>query len=275
MAAAPEPSDPSLGFSLADCVLAFRVWAACGTSDGGSRLRGPAWNPASGAPSPVHSSQTRLLRVAVARGAVAPPALKHHMWVPSSHHLCSAEALTPFLPSAAAARRRRMASFAGIKTEAGRYDGVTRPYTEQDVQRLRGSVQVEHTLAKVGAEKFWKLLKTEPYIPALGALSGNQVGSGREPGPAGGRAGGRAAGPAGGGSGLSDMTCLHPSACACAARALCHLTHHMNQPEPPCRPTSVATPRARSNHLAPAPPPPALRPAPPAPRRRSRWSRPA
>lgn len=54
---------------------------------------------------------------------------------------------------------------------------MTRPYTEQDVARLRGSVKVEHTLAQLGAEKFWKLIKTEPYIPALGALSGNQVGA--------------------------------------------------------------------------------------------------
>lgn len=68
-----------------------------------------------------------------------------------------------------------MSEFASIKTEAGRFDGVTRPYTEQDVARLRGSVQVEHTLARLGAEKFWKLLHTEPFVPALGALSGNQV----------------------------------------------------------------------------------------------------
>ncbi len=70
-----------------------------------------------------------------------------------------------------------MAEFAGIKTaDAARFEGVTRPYTEQDVARLRGSVAIEHTLAKSGAEKLWKLLKSEPYVPALGALSGNQVG---------------------------------------------------------------------------------------------------
>lgn len=67
-------------------------------------------------------------------------------------------------------------SFMDIKAAAGRFDGVTRPYTEQDVQRLRGSVKVEHTLAQRGAEKLWELLKTEPYVHALGALSGNQVG---------------------------------------------------------------------------------------------------
>ena len=70
-------------------------------------------------------------------------------------------------------------SFADVKAPAGRFDGVTRPYNEQDVQRLRGSVKVEHTLAQRGADKLWDLLKNEPYVHALGALSGNQVGAGR------------------------------------------------------------------------------------------------
>ena len=81
-------------------------------------------------------------------------------------------------------------AFMDIKAEAGRFDGVLRPYTEQDVQRLRGSVKVEHTLAQRGAEKLWQLLKTEPYVHALGALSGNQVG----PVAGGGRGPGRAVG---------------------------------------------------------------------------------
>lgn len=80
----------------------------------------------------------------------------------------------PPVPCPSPAEHHTM-SFAGIDAAEGRFDGVTRPYTEQDVARLRGSVKVEHTLAKVGAEKLWKLLKTEPYIHALGALSGNQV----------------------------------------------------------------------------------------------------
>lgn len=66
-------------------------------------------------------------------------------------------------------------SYMDIKAASGRFDGVVRPYTEQDVQRLRGSVKVEHTLAQRGAEKLWELLKTEPYVHALGALSGNQA----------------------------------------------------------------------------------------------------
>lgn len=62
-----------------------------------------------------------------------------------------------------------------IEAAAGRFDGVTRPYTEQDVARLRGSYKIEHTVAKLGAVKLWSLLKSEPYIPALGALAGNQA----------------------------------------------------------------------------------------------------
>lgn len=69
-------------------------------------------------------------------------------------------------------------AFYDIKAAAGRFDGVTRPYTEQDVARLRGSVKIEQTLAQRGAEKLWELLKSEPYVHALGALSGNQVGAG-------------------------------------------------------------------------------------------------
>jgi isocitrate lyase len=58
---------------------------------------------------------------------------------------------------------------------AGRFDSISRPYTPADVARLRGSVQIEYTLAKRTANKLWDLLKTEPYINALGALSGNQA----------------------------------------------------------------------------------------------------
>jgi isocitrate lyase len=56
-----------------------------------------------------------------------------------------------------------------------RWKGITRPYSEADVQRLRGSVHIEHTLAKLGAERLWDLLHKEPYIAALGALTGNQA----------------------------------------------------------------------------------------------------
>ncbi|WP_022696577.1 isocitrate lyase [Euryhalocaulis caribicus] len=57
----------------------------------------------------------------------------------------------------------------------GRFDGIERPYGVEDVKRLRGSLQVRHTLAEEGAKKLWKLLKEKPYINALGAMSGNQA----------------------------------------------------------------------------------------------------
>ena len=59
--------------------------------------------------------------------------------------------------------------------ENSRWEGVKRPYTAEDVVRLRGSVQIEHTIAKRGAEKLWNLLKTEPFVNTLGALTGNQA----------------------------------------------------------------------------------------------------
>jgi len=56
-----------------------------------------------------------------------------------------------------------------------RWTGILRPYSGEDVVKLRGSIQVEHTLARLGAERLWKLLHTEPYVAALGALTGNQA----------------------------------------------------------------------------------------------------
>jgi isocitrate lyase len=56
-----------------------------------------------------------------------------------------------------------------------RWEGIERPYGEEDVERLRGSVQVEHTLARLGAERLWELLREEPYVAALGALTGGQA----------------------------------------------------------------------------------------------------
>ncbi len=62
-----------------------------------------------------------------------------------------------------------------VPAPAGRFDGIERPYTPADVERLRGSVHIEHTLARRGAEKLWDLLKTEPFVNSLGAMSGNQA----------------------------------------------------------------------------------------------------
>src|ERR1700691_1852450 len=56
-----------------------------------------------------------------------------------------------------------------------RWAGIERTYSAADVSRLRGSVQEEHTLARIGAERLWALLQREPYINTLGALTGNQA----------------------------------------------------------------------------------------------------
>src|SRR5256885_14881213 len=58
---------------------------------------------------------------------------------------------------------------------AVRWRGITRPYSSTDVERVRGSLRIEHTLARRGAEKLWQLLQNEDYVAALGALTGNQA----------------------------------------------------------------------------------------------------
>src|SRR5437016_2151183 len=58
---------------------------------------------------------------------------------------------------------------------SNRWKGIIRPYSWQDVERLRGSLQIECTLARHGAEMLWEMLQTEPFVPALGALTGNQA----------------------------------------------------------------------------------------------------
>ena len=60
-------------------------------------------------------------------------------------------------------------------SESPRWRGIKRGYTADDVIRLRGSVQVEHTLARRGAEKLWKLVNEEPFVNSLGALTGNMA----------------------------------------------------------------------------------------------------
>ena len=57
----------------------------------------------------------------------------------------------------------------------GRWDGIRRPYTPADVERLRPSVRIRHTLAEVGAARLWELLTSRDYVHALGALTGNQA----------------------------------------------------------------------------------------------------
>ena len=59
--------------------------------------------------------------------------------------------------------------------ENPRWKGIERRYSAEDVVRLRGSLHIEHSLARHGAEKLWKLLHDEPYVSTLGALTGNQA----------------------------------------------------------------------------------------------------
>lgn len=56
-----------------------------------------------------------------------------------------------------------------------RWKGVVRPYTPEDVARLRGTLKIEHTLARNGAEKLWRGLQAAPAVTALGCLTGNQA----------------------------------------------------------------------------------------------------
>src|SRR3990167_6440145 len=59
--------------------------------------------------------------------------------------------------------------------ESPRWAGITRAYGPEDVVKLRGSVCIDHSLARLGAEKFWRLLQTESVVAGLGAVTGNQA----------------------------------------------------------------------------------------------------
>ncbi len=61
------------------------------------------------------------------------------------------------------------------RVHARRFEGIVRPYSKADVERLRGSVQIEYTLARMGAKRLWELLNSAPFVHALGALTGNQA----------------------------------------------------------------------------------------------------
>src|SRR5688500_18576148 len=62
-----------------------------------------------------------------------------------------------------------------VAAPPGRFDHISRPYSPEDVLRLRGSVRVSHTLAERGANRLWQLLHERPYVPSLGAMTGNQA----------------------------------------------------------------------------------------------------
>jgi len=72
-------------------------------------------------------------------------------------------------------REQQAAALAKEWAENPRWKGIQRHYTAADVVRLRGSLPIEHTLAKRGAEKLWNLVNTEPFVNTLGALTGNQA----------------------------------------------------------------------------------------------------
>ena len=74
-----------------------------------------------------------------------------------------------------ATREQQIAALQADWDTNPRWKGVVRNYTAADVVRLRGSLRIEHTLARRGAEKLWHLLGNEPFVHALGALTGNQA----------------------------------------------------------------------------------------------------
>ena len=74
-----------------------------------------------------------------------------------------------------ATRQQQIAALEKEWAQNPRWKGIKRGYSAADVVRLRGSIQIEHTLAKRGAEKLWNLINTEPFVNSLGALTGNQA----------------------------------------------------------------------------------------------------
>jgi isocitrate lyase len=72
-------------------------------------------------------------------------------------------------------RDQQIAALEKDWAENPRWKGVKRTYSAADVVRLRGSLQIDHTLARRGSEKLWNLINTEPFVNSLGALTGNQA----------------------------------------------------------------------------------------------------
>jgi isocitrate lyase len=83
--------------------------------------------------------------------------------------------MTAMLPSSANCIRDSQTSYEGPDAAPGRWNGVVRPYTSFDVERLRGSVRIEYSLARLGAARLWELLNTRDFVKALGALTGGQA----------------------------------------------------------------------------------------------------
>ena len=72
-------------------------------------------------------------------------------------------------------RFRRAAALQARWDQEARWQGIERPYTALDVLRLRGSLRIEHSIARAGAERLWELLQTEPIVRTFGALTGAQA----------------------------------------------------------------------------------------------------
>ena len=68
-----------------------------------------------------------------------------------------------------------MSAEANVSFKLKRFAGIKRDYTQEEVERLKGSIKIEYSIAKQQSEKLWTLLNTEPYINTLGSLSGNQA----------------------------------------------------------------------------------------------------
>jgi len=64
---------------------------------------------------------------------------------------------------------------AALTLTDARWKGIKRPYSTEDVLRLRGSLAIEHTIARVGAERLWDMLRSDPFVAGLGAVTGNQA----------------------------------------------------------------------------------------------------
>jgi isocitrate lyase len=69
----------------------------------------------------------------------------------------------------------RLSAVPETTTLPDRWSGIARPYSAEDVEKLRGSFHIEHTIAKLGAQRLWELLHSEDYVAALGALTGNMA----------------------------------------------------------------------------------------------------
>ena len=72
-------------------------------------------------------------------------------------------------------RKEQINQLKSAWAESPRWKGITREYSAEDVVKLRGTVQVEHTLARLGSEKLWLLVNQEKPVCALGAVTGNQA----------------------------------------------------------------------------------------------------